>query len=131
MLGEKKKPEYEYPPGTFFIVPLDIFERGLSPRAFRVYCALAFFTDEHGQCYPSRETISNKCGGISLPTVDKALKELEDKLMIHIEHRYKDNKQTTNLYTLYDLGDKKEAMKHLVRQCCTPDGEWLSYFVYY
>lgn len=131
MLGEHKKREYEYEPGTFFIVPLDLFEKGLSARAFRVYCVLAYFSDEHGQCFPSRRTISNKCGGISLPTVDKALKELEDKILISIDHRFKDNKQTTNLYTVFDLTDKKEAMKHLVKQCCTPDGEYLSYFEYY
>ncbi len=131
MLGTQKEHEYPYQPGTFFIVPFDIFERGLSPRAFRVYCVLARFTDEHGQCFPSRETIKNMCGGISFPTVDKALKELEDKLLISIDHRFKDNKQTTNLYTLYDLADKKEAMKHLVKQAYTPDGELLSYFEYY
>ena len=97
-------------PDHFLSFRLISFERGLSPRAFRVYCVLARFTDEHGQCFPSSETIKNMCGGISFPTVDKALKELEDKVLISIEHRYKDNKQTTNLYTLYDLADGKAGL---------------------
>ena len=73
-----KKPEYEYQRGDFFILPLDIFDRDLSPKAFAVYGALSYFCDNKGQCYPSRTTISNRCGGMSLPVVDKALKELED-----------------------------------------------------
>ena len=125
-----KKKEYEYPPGTFFILPLDLFDRGLSGNAIAVYSTLAYFTDEHGQCFPSRMTIGKRCG-MSRPVVDKALKELEDKLMIDIERRYKDNKQITNLYTLYDLTDKKEAMKHLVKYAFTPDGTPLDYFEYY
>ena len=131
MLGKQKEHEFPYPPGTFFIVPFDIFDWDISNVAANVYIALAFFTDENGQCFPSRRTIGKMCGNISLPTVDKALKELEDKILIHIEHRFKDNKQTTNLYTLYDLADKKEAMKHLVKQAYTPDGELLSYLEYY
>ena len=131
MFGTQKEHEYPYAPGSFFIVPFDIFDWDISPLAIHVYCALAFFTDENGQCYPSRTTIGKMCGNISLPTVDKALRELKDKVLIDIDHRFKDNKQTTNLYTLYDLADKKEAMKHLVKQAYTPDGELLSYFEYY
>ena len=100
MLGTQKEHEYPYQPGTFFIVPFDIFDWDISNLAIHVYCALAFFTDENGQCYPSRTTLGKMCGNISLPTVDKALKELEDKVLISIEHRYKDNKQTTTLFSL-------------------------------
>ena len=125
-----KKPEYEFEPGDFFILPIDFFNRGLSCNAIVVYGALAYFSDKDGQCFPSRMTIGKRCG-MSRPVVDKALKELEDKLMIDIERRYKDNKQITNLYTLYDLTDKKEAMKHLVKYAFTPDGTPLDYFEYY
>ena len=55
-----KKKEYEYPRGTFYLMPLDIFERGLSVNAFAVYNALAYMSDENGQCFPSRMTIG-KC----------------------------------------------------------------------
>ena len=126
-----KKPEYEYKRGDFFILPLDIFDRDLSPNAFAVYGALAYFCDNKGQCYPSRTTISNRCGGMSLPVVDKALKELEDKLMIDIEHQFKDGKQITNLYTLYDLTDKKDALRHLVKFTHNENGQPLDYFEYY
>jgi len=126
-----KKPEYEYPRGQFFILPLDLFERGLSARAGAVYIALASLTDDKGQCFPSRMTIGKMCGGISRPVVDKALKELEDKSMIIIDHRYKDNKQTTNLYTLCDLTDKREALRHLVKCAYSENGEPLDYFEYY
>ena len=76
-------------------------------------------------------TIGNVCGGMSRPVVDKALKELEDKLMIGIQHRYIDGKQTTNLYTLYDLVDKRYAMRHLVKNVFNEKGEMLDYFDYY
>ena len=55
-----KKPEYEYQRGDFFILPLDIFDRGLSGNAFAVYGALAYFTDDKGQCFPSRLTLANR-----------------------------------------------------------------------
>ena len=126
-----KKPEYEYPRGHFFILPLDIYDRGLSPTAGAVYIALAALTDNKGQCFPSRMTIGNMCGGISRPVVTKALKELEDKLMIDIEPRYKDGKQTSNLYTLFDLVDKQDAMRHLVKCAFNDNGEMLDYFEYY
>lgn len=126
-----KKKEYEYPRGTFFIMPLDIFEKGLSANAFAVYTALAYMSDENGQCFPSRMTIGKCCGGMSRPVVTKALKELEYKYMIGIEPRYKDNKQTTNIYTLYDLTDKKEALKHVVKYTHNENGEELDYYEYY
>ena len=126
-----KKPEYEFEPGDFFILPIDFFNRGLSCNAIVVYGALAYFSDEKGQCYPSRMTIGNICGGMSRPVVDKALKELEDKIMIGIDHRFIDGKQTTNLYTLYDLVDKRYAMRHLVKNVFNEKGEMLDYFDYY
>ena len=126
-----KKPEYEFEPGDFFILPIDFFNRGLSCNAIVVYGALAYFSDKDGQCFPSRMTIGNVCGGMSRPVVDKALKELEDKLMIGIQHRYIDGKQTTNLYTLYDLVDKRYAMWHLVKNVFNEKGEMLDYFDYY
>lgn len=125
-----KKPEYEYQRGDFFILPLDIFDRGLSGNAFAVYGALAYFTDDKGQCFPSRLTLANRCG-MSRPVVDKALKELEDKLMIDIEPRFINGKQTTNLYTLFDLTDKRDAMRHLVKYAYSENGEPLDYFEYY
>ncbi len=125
-----KKPEYEYKRGDFFILPLDIFDRDLSPKAFAVYGALAYFCDNKGQCFPSRVTLANRCG-MSRPVVDKALKELEDKLMIDIEPRFINGKQTTNLYTLYDLTDKKDALRHLVKFAHNENGEPLDYFEYY
>ena len=126
-----KKPEYEFKRGDFFILPIDLFDRGLSPTAIAVYGALAYFSDKNGQCFPSRMTIGNVCGGMSRPVVDKALKELEDKLMIGIDHRFEDGKQITNLYTLYDLTDKREALRHLVKFTHNENGQPLDYFEYY
>lgn len=126
-----KKPEYEFKRGDFFILPIDLFDRGLSPTAGAVYIVLASLTDNKGQCFPSRMTIGKMCGGISRPVVDKALKELEDKLMIGIDHRFEDGKQITNLYTLYDLTDKREALRHLVKFTHNENGQPLDYFEYY
>lgn len=77
----------------------EIFDSGLSTIAIVVRLFLARCADTKGQCFPSTNTIAEKCG-ISRASVFNALKELEEKGWVKREQRTKNNAQTTNIYTL-------------------------------
>ena len=100
--------------GNYFFIPNDIFSFGLSPKAYMVLCYLAYISDNFGECHPSRFTIGKYCGGISRATVDKALNELEDKGLIEIEKRYKNNLQITSSYSLCYISKKNKTIYNLV-----------------
>ena len=89
------------PSGRFFLLPNSIFQEGLLPRDLSVYCCLKFHSGEYFTCFPSRKTIAKECR-ISLPTVDAALKVLEDKGLISITHRFDINtgNRQSHLYTI-------------------------------
>ena len=62
---------------NFFIVPNQIFELGLKPKEFTVYCCLLRHSDKNiDNCFPSRRLIADECS-MDKKTVDSALKELE------------------------------------------------------
>lgn len=62
---------------NFFIVPNQIFELGLKPKEFVVYCCLLRHSDKNtDNCFPSRRLIADECS-MDKKTVDSALKELE------------------------------------------------------
>jgi len=104
--------------GNYFFIPNDVIKYyDLSPKAFYVLCYLAFISDNMGECHPSRKTIGDNCGGISVSTVDKALKELVENGMIEIEPRYKDNIQITSIYSICNLNKwhtKKKIIYNIV-----------------
>ena len=125
-----KKPKGEYENGEFFLVPCEIYEWGLSPLAAYLYLALASYTDIHGKCYPSRKTLGDKIGR-SVVTVDKGLKELEENGLIDIIHCYNEKGQSSNLYTLFHLTNKNNALNNLVRTTSAPDGSPLAAPEYY
>ena len=116
-----KKPVGEYENGDFTLIPCDIHEWGLTPLAGMLYLALASYTDIHGKCYPSRKALGDKIGR-SVVTVDKGLKELEEKGLIDIKHCYNEKGQTSNLYTLFHLTNKNNALNNLVKRAYAPDG---------
>ena len=61
----------------FFIVPNQIFELALKPKAFVVYCCLLRHSDKKtDNCFQSRRPIADECS-MDKKTVDSALKELE------------------------------------------------------
>lgn len=84
---------------NFFIVDNYIFELGLKPIPFTVYCCLIKHRDERsGSCFPSRKKIAVLCS-ISLQSVDNALKELEVIGLIQKQERYRSNgSRTSNCY---------------------------------
>ena len=67
-----------------------------------IFIALKKFADSKNQCFPSLKKLSN-ITGLSKRKIQESLKELEQKHIIKIENRLKDDGGiTSNLYTLYD-----------------------------
>lgn len=89
---------------NFFIVPNQIFELGLKPKEFVVYCCLLRHSDKNtDNCFPSRRLIATECS-MDKKTVDSALKGLESKGLIKKDHRYRENgSRTSNMYHLVSL----------------------------
>ena len=89
---------------NFFIVPNQIFDLGLKPKEFAVYCCLLRHSDKHtDNCFPSRRLIADECS-MDKKTVDSALKELETRGLIKKVCRYRENgSRTSNMYYLASL----------------------------
>ena len=89
---------------NFFIVPNQIFELGLKPKEFVVYCCLLRHSDKNtDNCFPSRRLIADECS-MDKKTVDSALKELEARGLIKKVCRYRENgSRTSNMYYLASL----------------------------
>ena len=89
---------------NFFIVPNQIFELGLKPKEFVVYCCLLRHSDKNtDNCFPSRRLIADECY-IDKKTVDSALKELETRGLIKKVCLYRNNgSRTSNMYNLASL----------------------------
>lgn len=88
---------------NFFIISNRIFDLGLKPIPFSVYCCLVKHRDEKsGSCFPSRKRIAQLCG-ISLQSVDNALKEIEGIGLIQKQEQYRANgSRTSNRYYLFE-----------------------------
>lgn len=93
----------------FFIVSNRIFDVGLKPMEFSVYCYLLRCKDNKtATCFPSRGDIAKKCQ-ISLRSVDKSLNRLCELKLITKQHRFVLDKcgqpegQSSNLYYVSEL----------------------------
>ena len=93
---------------NFFIVPNQIFELGLKPKEFVVYCCLLRHSDKNtDNCFPSRRLIADECS-MDKKTVDSALKELEARGLIKKVCRYRENgSRTSNMYYLVSLLEQR------------------------
>ena len=93
---------------NFFIVPNQIFELGLKPKEFVVYCCLLRHSDKNtDNCFPSRRLIADECS-TDKKTVDSALKELEARGLIKKVCRYRENgSRTSNMYYLASLLEQR------------------------
>lgn len=89
--------------GNFFMVDNGIFDRGLTLIAFCVYCYLLRCDNRQNGCYPSRRTISKACG-ISVSSMGRAVKELEEKALVRVYHSFGKGRQHNNSYELLPLG---------------------------
>lgn len=89
---------------NFFMVPNRIFELGLKPRDFNVYCCLLRHSDINTRtCFPSRRLIAKECC-MDRKTVDSAIENLSALGLVKkvCRHR-KDGTKTSNLYYVADL----------------------------
>lgn len=99
-MGNESKPQDNHPTQQFAIVPEFILIRG-SPMDVKVYGCLALYVDWNtGYCWPSRDTIAQRLN-VSLSSVKRSLKRLEQIGAIAITHRPKsEGDHDTNLYQL-------------------------------
>lgn len=89
---------------NFFMVSNKIFELGLKPRDFTVFCCLLRHMDnESGSCFPSRKLIAKECL-IDKKTVDSAIESLSALGLVKKVCRHRENgTRTSNLYYVTNL----------------------------
>ena len=88
---------------NFFMVANKIFELGLKPRDFSVYCCLLYHSDKKMQCFPSRKLIATECC-MDKKTVDSAIENLSVLGLIKKICRHRENgTRTSNLYYVTSL----------------------------
>lgn len=75
----------------YFTIDRDVLARlpEIGPVAFAAFAVLASHADEHGECWPSHETLS-RIVGVSDRTVRRALVALESAGLISRTHRRRD-----------------------------------------
>lgn len=91
----KKMAKFEK--NNFFLVPNKAHLSGLKPKVQVVFFWLTTYMNSKNTCFPSRKTLAENAG-LSLKTVDSALKKLEELGLIAKENRFNKNEQTTNSY---------------------------------
>jgi DNA-binding transcriptional MocR family regulator len=101
---------------NFEMIPHWLLEEAktLSPTSIVLYLMLKKFADyKTGECFPGRKRLASQMG-VSVRTVGRSLKELENIGAIKITHRrYKDKKENdTNLYFI--CWNRFEAVDNLV-----------------
>ena len=85
----------------FAIIPEWVLELPVSANAIRVYCVLRRFADNKtGACFPSRKTLAMR-SRLSVSTLDRALKELDEAGAIEVKVRRSEaGDYTSNLYVV-------------------------------
>lgn len=105
---------YDRTKGNYFSLANEVFLLGLKPREFVVYAFLLCCEDRKTyQCYPSHRTIG-KATGMSVSTVQKAVRALEDKCLIYTEPTTVITKDglTRNGSLLYTIRPIREALEY-------------------
>lgn len=90
--------------GNFFMVANRIFDLGLKPRDFIVYCCLLRHSDNNTRtCFPSRRLIAKECQ-MDRKTVDTAIENLVALDLVKKSQRHRENgTRTSNLYCVANL----------------------------
>ena len=82
------------------IVPEKIYKLKLTATEINVYQYLCSRANKQGECFPSQTTIA-KAVNMHRSTVNQAIRRLQDKNLIIIEQRRRDNGGTSsNLYRI-------------------------------
>ena len=96
----------------FLNIPLAISEHPAlkrQPSAKLVYGALKYHARNRDRCFPRRKLIAEECG-ISVRTVSRALKLLEENGLIRRVPIFVNGDQRPNIYVLKDLSDIDEKL---------------------
>lgn len=92
-----------YRKGTFVTVPNKQYLQGQKPIVLTVYFWLCSFSDEYGECFPSRTRLAKDCG-VTPKTIDEAVKKLEELCLIEkIKRTKKNGEWQSNLYQIIIL----------------------------
>lgn len=82
------------------IVPEKIYKLKLTSTEINIYQYLCSRANKQGECFPSQTTIA-KAVNMHRSTVNQAIRRLQDKNLIIIEQRRRDNGGTSsNLYRI-------------------------------
>ena len=82
------------------IVPEKIYRLKLTSTEINVYQYLCSRANKQGECFPSQTTIA-KAVNMHRSTVNQAIRRLQDKNLLIIEQRRRDNGGTSsNLYRI-------------------------------
>ena len=89
---------------NFFMVSNQIFDLGLKPKDFTVYCCLLRYSDNNIRtCFPSRRLIAKECQ-MDRKTVDSAIENLSALGLVKKVCRHReDGTRTSNLYYVANL----------------------------
>lgn len=85
--------------GPFALVPEWVLDADLSDRAIRLYALLSRYADADGICYPSRRALAERLR-CSEDSVDRAKRELVAAGALHVEARFDEEGQRSNLYRI-------------------------------
>ncbi len=88
---------------NFYLACKTIHELHIKSNAILVYYDLCSRANKEDKCWPSKKTISKACS-VSVSTVTRSLRELENAGMITTVARYRhtNNRQTSNIYQIFD-----------------------------
>ncbi len=82
-------------------------------------------SNKSGECYPSVETISKHCG-VSVRTVQRATKKLQERNYITIDKRYYKGRQSSNQYSLNTDIENEINKDYLIEESIQNDFELVS-----
>lgn len=89
----------KYEKGEFILTPNKNKLRGMKPQVQCIFMWLCEYSDTSNECYPSRKRLASDCG-VSVNTLDRAIKELVAAGLVSKLNRFSDNEKITNLYTI-------------------------------
>lgn len=82
----------------YFKVPNEVLDLNLTPIEFYVLCCLLKCRNSvTGKCFPSYSKIASECH-IARSSVAKAVKSLQGKHILKVQHNYHNHKQRCNTY---------------------------------
>jgi hypothetical protein len=86
---------------VFGWVPEWVLDSGVSDRAIRVYAILTRYGNDTGRRMPGRKTLAKRCGGCSVDSIDRAVRELKVIRALKVEGwDDPEGDRGTNLYIL-------------------------------